>query len=199
MPAPDPTPVAEVIDEQAARRSIRVTEIAISAFLLVCLLAGLAAALIFQQADHRPGGENDGIPAWAIVLLVAAVGIPLAASAWWMHRQYRRPAYRRVMQYGWKRRRRVTKALLRGRPMSAEDMPVAAAMVELQRSQGRWLVILLCVLPLNSLYQGVIQHGPLRWFQFGVAAFMVVLLPFVLHQRRRIIRNYERLLKDGKQ
>lgn len=103
------------------------------------------------------------------------------------------------MQYGWKRRRRVTKALLRGRPMSAEDMPVAAAMVELQRSQGRWLVILLCVLPLNSLYQGVIQHGPLRWFQFGVAAFMVVLLPFVLHQRRRIIRNYERLLKDGKQ
>jgi hypothetical protein len=56
--------------------------------------------------------------------------------------------------------------------MSAVDLPVAAAMVDLQRSQGRWPLILFCVLAINSGFQGVIQHGPLRWLQFGLVALM---------------------------
>lgn len=199
MPGLDPAPVAEDIDEPAARRSIRVLMVVMSAVLVFSFLAGLLGFLIFGQLDHRPERVHESAPVWAIVLLVAFLGIVLSASVWWVRRQYRQPVYRRVMQYGWRRRRHVMKALLRSRPLSAEDMPVATALVELQRSQGRWLGIVLGVLAVNSLVQGVIQHGPLRWFQFGVGALMVVLLPFVVRQRRKIIRNYERLLTDGKQ
>lgn len=195
MPALHPAPSAEDIDEPAARRSIRVNLIVMSAVFLSSALAGF---LVFRHIARPPTGVQDGLPAWAVALLVAWVGIILAASMWWVSRLYRRPAYRRVMQYGWSRRRHVVKALLRGRAISATDMPVAKAIVDLQRSQGRWLMILFSVLPFLFVFNGFIQQGPLRWFQFGVAAYLVMFLPFIVLQRRRIIRNYERLLKDAK-
>ena len=195
MPNLHPAPSAEDIDEPAVRRSIRVNLIVLSAVFLSSALAGF---LVFRSIDRTPTGVEKGFPAWGVVLLVAWVGIILAASMWWVSRLYRRPAYRRVMQYGWSRRRHVVKALLRGRAISATDMPVAKAIVDLQRSQGRWLMILFSVLPFISVFNGFIQQGPLRWFQFGVAAYLVVFLPFIVLQRRRIIRNYERLLKGAK-
>jgi hypothetical protein len=84
------------------------------------------------------------------------------------------------------------KDLVKGRPISAEDMPVAAAQVNLLRSQGLWLQALLCLLPVNSLIQGFTQDGPMRWFHFGLTACLVVLLAYTWHERRKIFRNYER-------
>ena len=195
MPALHPAPSAERIDEPAAQRSIRVALIVMSAVFLSSALVGF---LVFRYVIRTPSGVENSFPAWAVALLVAYVGMIFAASMWWVSRLYRRTAYRRVMQYGWSRRRHVVKALLRGRAISATDMPVAKAIVDLQRSQGRWLMILFSVLPFISVFNGFIQQGPLRWFQFGVAAYLVVFLPFIVLQRRRIIRNYERLLKDAK-
>ena len=195
MPNLHPAPSAEDIDEPAARRSIRVNLIVMSAVFLSSALAGF---LVFRHIARPPTGVQDGLPAWGVVLLVAWVGIILAASMWWVSRLYRRPAYRRVMQYGWSRRRRVVKALVRGRPLAAEDMPVATAIVELQKSQSRWLVVLYGVMPFLFVFNGFNQQGYLRWFQFGVAAYWVVFLPFIVLQRRRIIHNYERLLKGAK-
>lgn len=62
-----PVAAAEDIDEDAARRSIRVTIIVMS---VGYLLAALASVAIARQLDHRPAGAHDGMPAWAAVLLV---------------------------------------------------------------------------------------------------------------------------------
>jgi hypothetical protein len=180
-------PAAEDIDEPAARRSIRVLLIVLGALYGSVALAGILMLTLIN--DGPPG---DGVPAWAFVLIVALLVVPLAGSLWWARRLYRKPVYRRVMQYGWRRRRLVTKDLLRGRPLSAEDMPVAAAMVEVQRSQGRWFVSVFFVMPLICVYNGFVADGFLRWFQFSLAAYWMVALPFILRQRGRVIRNYER-------
>jgi len=151
----------------------------------------LAGILMLTRINDRPPGDDD-IPAWAFVLIVALLVVPLAGSLWWARRLYRQPVYRRVMQYGWRRRRLVMKDLRRGRTLSPEDLPVAAAMVEMQRSQSRWLVVFFFAMPFISVYNGFVADGYLRWFQFGLAAYWVLFLPFILRQRRRIIRNYER-------
>jgi len=188
MPALKQTPDTEDIDEPAARRSIRVLMVVLS---VIYGSVALAGTLMLTRINGGPTGEDD-IPAWALALIVALLVVPLAGSAWWARRLYRQPAYRRVMQYGWRRRRLVMKDLLRGRPLSPEDMPVAAAMVAVQRSQGRWSVIVLFAVPLIGVYNGFISDGYLRWFQFSLAASWVVLLPFIIRQRRRLIHNYER-------
>lgn len=192
MPALNSELGAEDIDEHAARRSIRVTMIVLSALVFLLLLGVLAVVLIFGQVDHRPAGVHDSVPAWAVVLPLVVVGIVLAPMMLWARRQYRRPAYRRVMQYGWRRRRRVVKELRRGRLLPAEDMPMAAALVDLLRSQRRLRVVIFGAMLVNFLLQGLVQHGFLRWFGFGLAAGCLVFLPFVLRQQRQMIRNYER-------
>jgi MFS family permease len=190
MAALHPAPGAEDIDEHAARRSIRVTLIVLIA---VFLFSGLLGVVVgFRLVDHRPVGVHHSVPAWALVLIVGFPVICLAATAWWVRRQYRRPVYRRVMQYGWRRRRRVVKDLRRGRPLCAEDQSVAAALVNLLRSQHRWVVILYGLLPVIWLFNGLIQHGFLRWFDLGLAAYCLVLGVFLRRQRRQLIVNYER-------
>jgi hypothetical protein len=137
MPDLHPTPVAEDIDEPAARRSIRVTLIIISAALLLPMLG----IFLYVQFGHRPAGVHHSNSVWPLVIILAGIGIMVVAMLLWVRRQYSRPEFRRVMQYGWRRRSRVGKNLRRGRELSAEDMPVAAALVGLQRSQRKWLVI----------------------------------------------------------
>lgn len=111
------------------------------------------------------------------------------AAALGVRWQYRRPGYRRVMQYGFGRRRRVMKDLRRGRTLSAEDLRVASAMIDLMQSQRRWLIVLFVLMPSSSLVNGMLQHGFLRWFHFGVVAYCLVILPLILRERRQIIRE----------
>jgi hypothetical protein len=64
-------------------------------------------------------------------------------------------------------------------------------MVNSMRTQRRFQVILFWVMPVIFLFNGVVQHGPLRWLQFGVAAFWVGMTPFNIRQYRRMVRGYE--------
>jgi hypothetical protein len=119
MPDLHPAPVAEDIDEPGARRSIRLILIIMGAGLLLPLLGFLA----FLQFGHRPTGVHHSPSVWDIVIILAVMGIMVVAMLLLMRRQYRRPRYRRVMQYGWRRRSRVAKDLRRGRTLSTVDMP----------------------------------------------------------------------------
>jgi hypothetical protein len=188
MPA-HPAPVAENIDEHAVRRSIRVSLIIMVVFVLSGALTGF---LVQGQVGQRPSGVRHSTSAWLVVFLVAVVGIMLLSIVLLMRREFRKPNYRRVAQYGWRRRRGVVKDLCHDRPLSAADLPVAAAMVDSMRSQRRRQVILFWVMPVIFVFNGLMQHGALRWFQFGVAVFWVGVMPFYFRQYRRVTRGYER-------
>jgi len=187
MPDPHPAPVAEDIDEPAARRSIRVTLIIVIAGLLLPMLGILA----YWQFGDRTRGVHHRASAWPLVIILAVTGIMVVAMALVMRRQYRRPGYRRVMQYGWRQRARVGKDLRRGRLLSAEDMKVATALMDLERSQRKWRWFYVLI-PLGPLLNGLNGHGLSRWFNFGLVAFFLVLMPIVLRQQRQMTRGYER-------
>jgi hypothetical protein len=53
-------------------------------------------------------------------------------------------------------------------------------------------VIVLGLQPIIWLSNGVIQHGFLQWLDLGLAASWIVYLPYLLHQQRQMIRNFER-------
>lgn len=93
MADPYPAPVAEDVDETAARRSIRVTLIIIPALLLPML-----GVLPYLQVGHRPDGVHHRTPVWALVFILTVVGVTLVASGLMVRRQYRRPRNPRVMQ-----------------------------------------------------------------------------------------------------
>ena len=189
MPDLHPTPVAEDIDEPAARRSIRATLIIMGA---AGFLYALVGVIIVLQVVHRPVGVHHGAPAWVVALFLGVVGIILVGSMLWVRRLYGRPIYRRVIQYTRRRRRLVMKNLLRGEQLSAQDMPVAAALLDLQRGQGRWLMVFFVVAPFLFIFYGLTNHGLSQWIFFGFAIFSVVYVPVYLGQRRKFIRNYER-------
>jgi hypothetical protein len=96
-----------------------------------------------------------------------------------------------VMRYGPMRRQRVMKELRRGQPLVAEDMPVAAALVQQQRSRQRWLVPLWVLLPVGTFLQGLSSHGFMRWAFFGLTVGLLVAIPLQLREQRQLIRNYE--------
>jgi preprotein translocase subunit YajC len=147
--------------------------------------------LAYRQFGHRPAGSHQSTSAWPLVIILAILGITAVAMVLVMRRQYRRPGYRRVMQYGWRQRARVGKDLRRGRVLSAEDMKVATALMELERSQRRWRWFYVLI-PVGPLLNGLSGHGLSRWFNFGLVAFFLVLMPIVLRQQRQMTRGYER-------
>lgn len=187
MPAPHPAPVAEDIDETAARRSTRVTLIVAGAALLLPMLGILA----YWQFGQRPSGVHQSTSAWPLVIILAVMGITVVAMVLVMRWQYRRPGYRRVMQYGYRQRARVGKDLRRGRVLSAEDMKVATALMDLERSQRKWRWFYV-VIPLGPLLSSLNGQGLSRWFNVGLVAFFLVLIPIVLRQQRQMTREYER-------
>jgi hypothetical protein len=96
-----------------------------------------------------------------------------------------------VPRYGPMRRQRVIKELRQGRPLAAEDMPAAAALVHQQRWQ-RWLVPLWVLLAVDTFLRGLSDHGFMRWAHFALTVGLLVLVPLQLREQRQLIRNYER-------
>jgi hypothetical protein len=94
------------------------------------------------------------------------------------------------VRYGPMRRQRVMKELRQGRPLAAEDMPVAAALVRQQRWQ-RWLAPLWVSLAVSTFLQGLSHHGFMRWAAFALTVGCLVLIPLQLREQRQLIRNYE--------
>jgi len=89
------------------------------------------------------------------------------------------------------RRQRVMKELRQGRPLAAEDMPVAAALVHQQRSRQRWLVPLWVLLAVGTFLQGLSDHGFMRWAGFALTVGLLVAIPLQLREQRQLIQNYE--------
>lgn len=103
-----------------------------------------------------------------------------------------RSAFWPLMQYGQMRRQRVMKELNRGRPLSADDIPVAAVLVDQQRSLRIWLVPLCALSAVGCLFSGLREYGPLRWVFLGFFACWFFLILLLLRGQRRLTRNYER-------
>jgi hypothetical protein len=154
------------------------------------LLLPMLGITVYVQLGHRPAGVHHSNSAWPLVIALAVVGMMVVAMLLLERRQYRRPGYRRVMQYGWRRRARVGKELRRGRVLSVEDMKVATALMDLEGSQRKWRWIYVLI-PFGPLLNGLNGHGFSRWFNFGLVAFFLVLMPIVLRQQRQMIRGYD--------
>jgi len=177
----------ESIDEQASQRNRRLTVLGI----VGAIAASGAIGLLISAAHPRHDGHRHGglVVATSVLTAVAVIGVIWAL---WL---YRRPAYRRTFQYGWRRRNRVGKALRRGNPIAEEDLAVARSLVEVQRTQ-RWIPPLFGALAVGWLLNGLAHSGVLRWSGIGLAVVYVVLLPVVIRQRRRISSNYARLTAE---
>jgi hypothetical protein len=102
------------------------------------------------------------------------------------------PAGPPLTQYGRMRRQRVMNELRRGRPLAAEDLPVAAALLDRQRSQRRWLIPLWALLAVSWLCSGIIDHGFLRWGFFGALVCWVFAMLLQLREQRQLIWNCQR-------
>jgi hypothetical protein len=127
-------------------------------------------ALAMSRRDREPPSSDERIRRSSIVEIPARPG----------------------MRYGRMRRQRVMKELRRGRLLAAEDMPVAGAVVDQQRSQQRWFVFFSCLLAVSSLLRGFQDHGFMRWALLGLTACWVISLPLLLREQRKLVRNYER-------
>jgi len=96
-----------------------------------------------------------------------------------------------VPRYGPMRRQRVMKELRQGRPLAAEDMPVAAALVHQQRSRQRWFVPLWVLLAVCNILPGLSDPGFMRWVGLALTVCLLVAIPLQLREYRQLIRNYE--------
>lgn len=180
-------PSAPVIDEQAARRNLWVLMAVIVGISIPAMIVGTLLAHSHPSARaHAHHGAGLAAVVIAAVILFAFVAALLLVMS-------RRPSWRAAMQYGWRRRNRVAKALRKGRPIPAEDLPVAAALMALMAKQ-RWLPYLFGVLVLIWLIQGLTESGTRRWLGFALAGLYVLLTPYLLWQRRRCAANYDRQL-----
>jgi hypothetical protein len=181
-----PAPGTDDIDEAAAQRSRRLMVTGFAAFFALACGAGFAFA---ARSPHHAGHHHSLL---GLLVALGVLAIVLAVTVWVLLRIYRRPVYRGVMQYSASRRRRVAKALRRGDPVTTEDLPAAKAIVEVQRGLW-WISAVYVIVPLDWVLMSLRQHGLFRWIDLGVAALFLALLPVFVHQRRKMIRNYDRL------
>lgn len=91
---------AEDIDEAAARRNQRAVLLFILAIAVIGVVTGLTIALLAphhrtRSGHHLSGGQLAGVLAIVIPAIVLTVGVGLYVVL----RVYRRPTYRRVLQY----------------------------------------------------------------------------------------------------
>jgi hypothetical protein len=179
------------IDEAAAQRSRRLMVTVLAGIVVVGFGLGILLAVLHP---HRRGGHHHSTVGIIVGLGIAAL-VLAAAVTWWLW-VYRRPGYRRVMQYSWRRRRRVAKALRRGRPVPPQDLPVAAAITDLQRAQW-WLPVLYGGLAVLWALDALTHRGFVRWDALGLVVLYVAMLPVILWQRRRMLSTYDRLKSQG--
>ena len=183
--------LAEVIDHKAARRNSRLVAGVVFGILVIGAVIGLVVGPL------RPAhGAHHHDPLVAVLVLIGVLVVVLGIAVPVTLRLYRRPNYARVMQYGWGQRRRVGSALRRGRPVAPEDRPVADAIVATMRQQ-RWLPYLFGVILVIYAVRAVFDHGFQRWLSIGLIVLYIGLLPWMFWERRRTMRNYDRLDRAG--
>jgi hypothetical protein len=173
---------------EAARRRTRrwLAATLLSTFALA--VAGGAVGFTAGSRHHRPGHHH--LPLGALIAVVAAVAVLLAALGLILWHLLNRPAYRRVMQYPWRRRMRVAKALRRGEPVDPEDVPVADAVVGLMRKE-RAIIWFQPVLIASWILMACTRSGAGRWLYIGLAAVNGPVWGYAVRVQRRTIRDWE--------
>lgn len=165
---------------------------------LVLLVVGLATAgIVLGLVAGLVGGHRDGHTALVTVLGLLAVAPGAVAAIGLLALLLRRPSYRRVMQYGYGRRRDVWKAIKAGRPLTPEDAEVAAAQLD-YLDRNHWVRWLPPVTLVFLLVEGVNDHGPLRWAVLVLAGLGAVVLPVGLVQAHRTTQRYRDALSGSR-
>ncbi len=186
MSSTEPAVVAEgAIDDRAARRNTWLLLAVTAALVAMGLVAGFVLARLKHPA--QPAHRHAGHAALAIAVPLAIM-LLVGGGTWLL--MYRKASWRGVMQYGWRRRYRVTKILRTGRPLPAADLPVATALVSLMRRQG-WVYYVFGGTGVFWLAGAIAAHGPDRLIRLGLASLYVLMLPYLMLQRRRMFANYD--------
>lgn len=172
---------ATTIDELAAQHERRLLTGFVLATTVVCLGVGLLIGMLQVRHRHSTSG---------LILALAVIAAGVIATGTWATWLYRRPSYRQALQYHWRRRLRVAKTLRKGHPVAEQDLPVAAALVTLQRKL-RWLPLIYLALAALWIISFLTGHGDARWFNLAGAVCYLLLLPALWRQRRNTITNYE--------
>ncbi len=183
------------IDERAVRHNIKKFLIIYLACVIGGGIVGAVLGAVLPHHHRRPTHHHSSAVAavLGIVIVLVILGVAVATLYWIFHRR----SYRRVMQYSLSRRRRVFRALRRGRPLSPEDRPVADAMMYLNRNWRRNLLIVFPLLILIIALDGLAHHGAARWYWIGLAVVYVFLIPYALWNQHRVERNYHRFVRSG--
>lgn len=177
-------PAGNELDEAAVRRNARWLLLAVIGLCVLGVAAGFVAGAL------RDGGRGIHHPVRAALVIAAVVTVTVGMMVLVLAVFLRRPAYRRVMQFGWFERRRVWKAVKAGRPLSPREIQVTQAARDYLRRFHRllWFTPLLAVV---WLLDGVSHQGAVRWLMFALAAVYVVLVPTAIVQWRRAADRYD--------
>lgn len=180
-------PAGDELDEVAVRRNARWIVLAVAALCVLSVVAGFVAGAL------RDGGRGIHHPARTALVVAAVVTVMVGVTVLALAVFLRRPAYRRVMQFGWSERRRVWKAVKAGRPLSLREVQVAQAARDYLRRFRRtmWFAPVLVVI---WFLDGLTQHGAIRWLMIGSAAVYAVLTPAGIWQWRRAADRYDDVL-----
>jgi hypothetical protein len=178
-------PAGDGIDERAARRNLGLLLLAVAGLALLGVAAGTVAAVA--------RGHGPRHPALAVAFGVGAVTVAVGVVAAAIAVIWRRPEYRRVMQFGWFERRRVQRAVKAGRPLGPRERAVARAsrdyLVRFRRVQ--WVAPVVAAF---WLFDGLTHHGVARWLLLAAAAGYAATVPVAMVQWRRAIDRYDRAL-----
>lgn len=153
----------------------------------IALTVPLVVGFIVGSRHHRAGHQaSPGV----LIAALAAVAVVLVATGLILWRLLSRPDYQRVMQYNWRRRMRVAKALRRADPLSPDDVPVADAVVGAMRNQ-QWIFWFQPVLIASWIVIAFMRHGFGRWLYAGFALVMIPAVAYSVRVQRRTIRNWD--------
>lgn len=178
------------IDDTAVKRNMRLLAGVIVGLGVLAFAAGVIVAAL---NPHHHGHGHRSVP--GAVAGVSVVVLVVVVEVIWLRRMFGTSVYRRVMQYSWGRRRRVGKALRRGRRVPEQDWPVATSIVAVTRKQA-WTIWVMPPAVALWAVQAFTHHGFVRWFFIAAAIFGVVAMPFWVKQRRAILTAYDSQLAD---
>jgi heme exporter protein D len=163
-----------------ARRLVLATTGSVGLFTVIGAMVGLLVASRHHRPGHHPSVAGAVI-AVAVVLVMLAV---MSAVLLWV---FNRPSYRTLFAFSWRRRARVAKALRTGRPISDDDVPVAAAIIGATRGQ-QWRHWIFPVLSVSWLLNAANHHGVLRWLYLALVALAILAVwPLSVRQNRQML------------
>jgi hypothetical protein len=152
--------------------------------LAVLIAAGLTAFVF----GHHPATDHHHTIARLLVVLAVSVAIVTLSTAlsWGIWRRH--APTRRFMRADWRTRRRVGRALRKGKPIAEGDLEAAHALIDLLRGRGwvTWLYLTCAALQLCAAAAG---HGDARWLQLATGIAYLALAPYWLWNRHRILRR----------